>query len=476
MNSLDLIRMGLKNLFRRKMRTILTTLGIVIGTISIVVMVSLGLGMKQNVNDRMNKWGNMKIVQVRTENGGRYGGRMISSSSKSDDEEDANVKKKAKIENDDITLMKQIAGVEAVSPVYQTQVNMVAKKYVGQYIQVKGLTLEFMEKYDLEIDQGRLLAEDDKASFIFGKRVAYNFSDNDEGGGWWDMYDEETGELKPAKFQPMDYTSMKMSFDWSFGRKQQQRGRYGNEEQKRPVRPISIKVVGVSGSENYDKSEYAYMEINALMKLRDKYDKMTGYQEYGGKKPKKGFDQAMLYVPNRKHVDNVLKEVRKLGFEASSDTEFIKETESMNNMIQMIFGGIGGVALLVAAIGITNTMVMAIYERRKEIGVMKVIGASLRDIKKLFLFESASIGLFGGIFGVGISVGLSYLINSIADGNQNLGRMFGSYGETDVTISVVPPWLILLSLVFTSVIGLVSGYLPARKAMKLSALEAIKTD
>ncbi len=128
MNSLDLIRMGLKNLFRRKMRTILTTLGIVIGTISIVVMVSLGLGMKQNVNDRMNKWGNMKIVQVRTENGGRYGGRMISSSSKSDDEEDANVKKKAKIENDDITLMKQIAGVEAVSPVYQTQVNMVAKK------------------------------------------------------------------------------------------------------------------------------------------------------------------------------------------------------------------------------------------------------------------------------------------------------------------------------------------------------------
>ncbi len=166
------------------------------------------------------------------------------------------------------------------------------------------------------------------------------------------------------------------------------------KNKKRPVRPISIKVVGVSGSENYDKSEYAYMEINALMKLRDKYDKMTGYQEYGGKKPKKGFDQAMLYVPNRKHVDNVLKEVRKLGFEASSDTEFIKETESMNNMIQMIFGGIGGVALLVAAIGITNTMVMAIYERRKEIGVMKVIGASLRDIKKNFSYLNLLLSVY----------------------------------------------------------------------------------
>ncbi len=472
MNSLDLIRMGLKNLFRRKMRTILTTLGIVIGTISIVVMVSLGLGMKQNVNDRMSEWGNIKIVQVYTEGGGRYGGMRVSNS-KSDDEENANVKKKAKIENDDITLMKQIAGVEAVSPVYQTQMNMVAKKFIGEYIRIKGLTLEFMEKYDLEIEQGRLLTEDDKASLRFGSFVAYSFSDNDERGGWWNNMHDEDGEKIPAKFQPMDYTNLKMSFDHSFGRKQQ-RGRY--EEPKRPVKPISVKVVGISGSENFDKSESAYMEINALMKLRDKYDKMTGYQEYGGKKPKKGFDQAMLYVPNRKNVDNVLKEVRKLGFEASSNTEYIKDAESMNNLVQMIFGGIGGVALLVAAIGITNTMVMAIYERRKEIGVMKVIGASLKDIKKLFLFESASIGLFGGMFGVGISVGLSYLLNSIADGNENLANMFKSYGEADVTISVVPSWLILLSLVFTSVIGLVSGYLPARKAMKLSALEAIKTD
>lgn len=475
MNSLDLIRMGLKNLLRRKMRSLLTTLGIVIGTISIVVMVSLGLGMKQNVNERMNKWGNMKIVKVYTENGGRHGMRIMRDSS-SDNNEDTNVQKKAKIENDDITLMKQIAGVEAVSPVYQTNLNMVAKKFVGQYIQVKGLTLEFMEKYDLDIQTGRLLAEDDKNALVFGQRVAYNFSDNQEGGGWWDMYDEETGEMKPAKFKPMEYTSMKMSFDWSFGRKQQHRGR-GVEENTRPVRPITVKVVGVSASENYEKAEYAYMELNTLMKLRDKYDKMTGYKDYGGKKPKKGFDQAMLYVPNRKHVDDVLKEVRKLGFEASSDTEFIKETESMNNMVQMIFGGIGGVALLVAAIGITNTMVMAIYERRKEIGVMKVIGASLKDIKKLFLFESASIGLFGGVFGVGLSVGLSVVINKIVDGNQSLSRMFQIYSdEADVTLSIIPSWLIILSLVFTTIIGLVSGYLPARKAMKLSALEAIKTD
>ncbi len=80
----------------------------------------------------------------------------------------------------------------------------------------------------------------------------------------------------------------------------------------------------------------------------------------------------------------------------------------VTGIIQAVLGGIGAISLLVAAIGITNTMVMSIYERTKEIGVMKVIGASLRDIKRLFLFESALIGLLGGILGIIFSK--SYLL------------------------------------------------------------------
>jgi ABC-type antimicrobial peptide transport system permease subunit len=136
---------------------------------------------------------------------------------------------------------------------------------------------------------------------------------------------------------------------------------------------------------------------------------------------------------------------------------------------------IGAVSLFVAAIGIANTMIMAIYERTREIGVMKVIGASLRDIKWLFLIESALIGLIGGMLGVGLSYLLSHALNTwdIAVFQQ----MFAYMDEQESSIvSVITPWLSGLALGFAAMVGLVSGYCPARRAMRLSALTAIRTE
>jgi len=130
------------------------------------------------------------------------------------------------------------------------------------------------------------------------------------------------------------------------------------------------------------------------------------------------------------------------------------------------------VSLFVAAIGISNTMVMSIYERTREIGVMKVIGASLKDIRRLFLLEAALIGVFGGVLGAGLSLGVSKIIN-------NYGIPFFDnmvYGANESDISAIPAWLCLFALGFSAVIGLVSGYFPARRAMKLSALTAIRTE
>ena len=116
-------------------------------------------------------------------------------------------------------------------------------------------------------------------------------------------------------------------------------------------------------------------------------------------------------------------------------------------------------------------MVMSIYERTKEIGVMKVIGASLKDIKRLFLFESALIGLLGGVLGVALSLLLSFIANKFGGSFlSNMGIPPGS------KISIIPLWLIFSSMGFSAVIGVVSGYFPARRAMNLSALEAIRSE
>ncbi|MGL4799690.1 MAG: ABC transporter permease, partial [Cellulosilyticaceae bacterium] len=121
--------------------------------------------------------------------------------------------------------------------------------------------------------------------------------------------------------------------------------------------------------------------------------------------------------------------------------------------------------------GITNTMMMSIYERTKEIGVMKVIGAKLTDIKKMFLMEALMIGAIGGTVGVIFSYGISFIMNQFGP-QIAASLMMGGGGA----ISEIPVWLAGAALVFSTLIGLVSGYFPARRAMKLSALSAIRTE
>ena len=130
----------------------------------------------------------------------------------------------------------------------------------------------------------------------------------------------------------------------------------------------------------------------------------------------------------------------------------------------MVLGAIGAISLFVAAIGIANTMVMSIYERTREIGVMKVIGATIPDIRRLFLTEAAFIGLLGGMVGVILSYASSKIINMVS---MNMGRE---------TISLIPIWLGLLGIVFATFVGVAAGFFPAVRATKLSALAAIKTE
>ena len=131
----------------------------------------------------------------------------------------------------------------------------------------------------------------------------------------------------------------------------------------------------------------------------------------------------------------------------------------------MVLAGIGGISLIVAAIGIANTMVMSTYERTREIGVMKVIGASVADIRNLFLVEAAAIGLIGGFFGILLSYLISHLLNSTLGAQE--------FGEA---VSIIPYWVAVMALFFSALIGVLSGYLPAIRATKLSAIEAIRTE
>jgi len=149
-------------------------------------------------------------------------------------------------------------------------------------------------------------------------------------------------------------------------------------------------------------------------------------------------------------------------FQVFTTKQLTQQIGTVTNMLSLVLGGIAGIALVVAGIGIANTMYMSIMERTREIGIMKAIGASNRNIIEIFLMEAALIGLVGGIIGDLLGVGLS----------EVLGAVLKSYGLNFST--KVTPQLLILGLSFAVGVGVFFGFLPARKAAKMNPIEALR--
>jgi len=154
----------------------------------------------------------------------------------------------------------------------------------------------------------------------------------------------------------------------------------------------------------------------------------------------------------------------------------LQEVNTVFLVIQGVFGGIGAIALIVAAFGIANTMTMAIYERTREIGLMKAVGATNRDVMSIFLAEAGSIGLLGGIGGVLLGVGLGALIDVIAGTYLAAQAVQSGASAADLNISLIhtPLWLPIFAVVFSALVGVASGLYPAMRAAALSPIAALK--
>lgn len=449
MNSKDLVSMGIKNLWRRKLRTFLTVLGVVIGTSSIIVMLSLGFGMKEAFKQQISEMGSLNIITVSQGYRGYAEPNMNAS------------KKQEELNDKSLISFSKIDGVKAVTPIVETYGKIVDGKY-SAYLSIRGVDPKNMEDFDYKLADGRLLKSSDDLAVVYGGEVKNMFY-NENSSGY--NYKEPKIDLMKDK--------LIFTFDMEYGSKRKG-PQIPQENSKKPnYKTYKFKTVGVLAEGDYEKGYYAYMPIDQVKKLIQEKNKAEGNKiSPEERKRQRGYQTILVKVDDINKVQEVQTQIKDMGYNAYSLSDYLESMKKTSNTIQAILGGIGAVSLLVAAIGITNTMVMSIYERTKEIGVMKVIGASLRDIKRLFLFESGMIGLLGGIIGVGLSELLSFVINKIAPSMG--GDIVGPMGVTK--ISIIPVWLILAAMAFATFVGLLSGYYPAKRAMNLSALEAIKTE
>lgn len=233
----------------------------------------------------------------------------------------------------------------------------------------------------------------------------------------------------------------------------------------------------VDGGEN-GFSEYGYQIYTDIDLLKTQLKKIYRKNPIPGQptnkkgKPYNYFVYNMIYVnvDDMEHVTEVQKAITDMGYEAYSSMQWLEQAQQQTDMIQAVLGGIGAVSLFVAAIGIANTMMMSIYERTKEIGVLKVLGCALGDIRTMFLMEAGFIGFMGGVLGLGLSYSVSAAINKFL--GASLSGMTGGSGA----ISRIPLWLSGSAVVFAVLIGMLAGLFPALRAMKLSPLAAIRNE
>lgn len=451
----DLLLYSIKNLWRRKLRTSLTIMGVIIGTTSIVLMMSLGIAMNQNFLEQLESMGSLTTIQV-------YPSYNMDSGmmTKEGAFEERTVKAS------DVESFKQLEHVQAASGIIELSLKMKSGKYLA-WINLRGIDPDVLLAQNLDIVEGRMLEETDKMAFLFGSEVAYQFYDptNSYGGGMYYGYNEER---PPAPVNLM-VDRIKASIDMSYGDKLPP-----GQQATKPVRPYNVTAVGLIGGQG-EHSYSVYTTLDQARSIKKEQDRLNQGQngQTGNKKPtEESYYQAIVQVDDMNHVQTVLDTIKSMGFEGYALMEYLESMQNQSRIIQMVLGGIGAVSLLVAAIGITNTMIMSIYERTKEIGIMKVIGARLKDIKKMFLIEAAMIGFVGGLVGLIVS-GLGSILLNYIGGNMNL---FGYGMGMSSKLSIIPMWLYGVSIAFTTGVGLVSGYLPAVRAMKLSVLGGLRTE
>lgn len=437
MNRRDMIDMALRNLWKRRLRTALTVLGVVIGTASIVVMVSIGIGMNKGFASQLENWGSLQVIDVYPSGGMEY-----------DKETDSmkQTKKQDELNAKAVESFRQMEHVQAVSPVLEDYLYLTAGKYMADASFI-GIEPGAMTALGYQVAEGRALTEEDSKAIVVGGSVEfYNPKLS------WEMrYSSE-----PPK---VDVLNEKLSLTWDWN--------YGTRNADKSIKPIKVDAVGTLPADG-NNSWSIIMPIKELENLQKEKKKWEESQSEGNtssnSRKSKEYERVMVKVDEIDNVQKVQQQIKDMGFRASSLTDQLEAMKETTRMLRLVLGAIGAISMVVAAISITNTMVMAIYERTKEIGIMKVIGASLKDIKGLFLTEAAFIGFSGGIIGIIVSYGASFLVNFVA---QRQGSTMQS---------AIPIWLALGGIAFSTAVGVIAGYLPAKRAMKLSALMAIKTE
>jgi putative ABC transport system permease protein len=453
MKARDLTELAVRNLREAILRNSLTTLGVAVGVASLVAMLSLGVGLQELANKRLSGSGLFDAIFITPRSNMRGFGAQPR----------ANAPPAAEAQPLDEDARQKIAQIANVVEVYPeirfpTEIRFEGKPHMTMVAGVpdssrnggsfEGMNGKFFsgpssDEAILQIEFAKELSE--KPETLLGKELVLRYAERqalppdsaakDSGKG------RGSGNAPEAGFSIVPH------------------------EKK-------LKVVGIvetepaAGFGGFGRGRLLIPnEVAQALRIAQANDLRDVLR---GTNSKPSFMSLTARVKSPKQVQAVEDSIKKMGFMAFSLLDATRNLRLIFTVFDLFLGIFGSLALAVASLGIINTLVMAILERRREIGVLKALGAADSDIRKLFFAEAGAMGLFGGVLGVAIG----WFIGRLITWGTNFYLRRQDLPGIDLTS--VPWWLMLGAITFAVVVSLAAGLYPASRAARLNPVEALR--
>ncbi len=466
MKSYDMAELAVRNLRESILRNSLTTVGISVGVASLVAMLSLGIGLQRLAGRRLQKSGLFDTVVVTSR-------RDLRGFNRDQEENGPSPAESPSLTEDARQKIAQLPNVLEAYPDIRfiTEVRYEDKPHLTM---MAGLPFSAKNNDAFDGMQGTFFSSETATEVILQKSFAAQLLGKTPKAGGEEA--SVTELAKPLLGKQLTTRYAERTATPGAGDKKEAPA---DSDLANPTgaaysvvsREVALKIVGVCDLDPDSMRGQARARVFLPLKLAQSLHVMQPSDLRDTTNMTNGtpaYTTVEVHVKSPAQVQPVEDAIKKMGFNTFSIVDATRSLRQFFAVLDLFLGIFGSLALAVASIGIINTLVMAILERRREIGIMKAIGASDSDVKGLFFAEAGVMGVFGGFVGVALGWAIGRVIN--LGTNVYLKRQHFPPEQ----IWFVPWWLVLGAIGFAIVVSLLSGLYPASRAARLDPVQALR--